>query len=139
MRNAIGFFKKRAGWNVVENLPKQDWPLSERASSALLEIFQQALANVAGHAKATNLFISMSLDGHDLILRIEDDGVGVDLARVQKSTSMGVVGMQENAESIGGCVTLSPRLPTGTQVLVRIPVGADCTQVPHTDFSNSPD
>ena len=57
-----------------------------------------------------------------MILRVEDDGVGIDAERLADPGSLGLLGMQERASALGGSVTVRRNKKSGTTVTARIPV-----------------
>ena len=74
-------------------------PLS--LETELYRIAQEALTNVVKHARAKQINISLRFDEAQVCLEIEDDGVGFDTA-VDHSGGMGLRGIQERVEKIGG-------------------------------------
>lgn len=89
------------------------------SATALFRIAQEALTNVTRHARASHVRLSLVLDGADVVLRVVDDGVGIDteLAR----GGLGLVGMRERAAALCGTVALDRGASGGTTVVARIP------------------
>jgi PAS domain S-box-containing protein len=90
--------------------------------TALYRIAQEALANVAEHAKATRAEVIISHREHGLTLVVQDDGRGFDLQAVDMQTSLGLVEMRERAESVGGDLTIETQEGGGTAILVETPL-----------------
>jgi signal transduction histidine kinase len=88
-------------------------------ATALFRIAQESLTNVLRHAQAKRVSLSLTLEGEELALRVADDGVGLDPARV--SGGLGLVGMRERAGALGGAVKLEHGAGGGTTVTVHIP------------------
>jgi two-component system NarL family sensor kinase len=86
----------------------------------LYRIAQQALANVALHARATHASIRLSRDSGQVRLRIEDDGVGFDPAAVP-GDRFGLVGMSERARLLGGRLVVESSPGNGTAIETVVP------------------
>lgn len=95
--------------------------LGENQAISLYRIAQEALGNVAKHAKASRVDISLERNANHYILKIRDDGAGFDIG-ARKAASLGLVGIQERALALGGVVAINSRPGNGTEILVRIPV-----------------
>jgi signal transduction histidine kinase len=93
---------------------------------ALYRVAQGALSNVAKHAAATTVDVSMSRDGDHVILAVEDDGRGFDMASLSRRrdvySGLGLIGMRERSEMLGGTLSITSKPGHGTRVQVRIPV-----------------
>ncbi len=92
-------------------------------AEALFRIAQEALTNVARHAGARGVEIYLIREGEDLVMRVEDDGRGVDAEELEAPHSLGVLGMRERAYSVGGSLSIRRREGGGTVVEVRVPGG----------------
>jgi PAS domain S-box-containing protein len=89
--------------------------------SSVYRITQEALNNVAKHADAQSVNVLLEQRGEEIVLVIEDDGVG--LPRAEATDKMtGVAGMRERSAAVGGTLEFEPTPNGGTTVLVRIPV-----------------
>lgn len=100
---------------VVDDVWHMRWP--EQVEYAALMITREAIANVMQHARARS--VTVSLDGGTgfLCLRVEDDGVGIaDSARDGVPGHLGIVGMRERAQAVGGRLSVGPREGGGTVV-----------------------
>lgn len=88
--------------------------------TALFRILQEALTNVARHARACRVEVQLLVDGADLVLEVRDDGDGVSDETVDRP-SMGIVGMRERARACGGTLELRRDERGGTVVMARVP------------------
>lgn len=100
--------------------------LNEQRLSATMEInlyriVQEALTNIGRHAKATRADVLIKRRGERIIVVIEDDGLGFDPKVVNRKSRLGLLGMRERAEMLGGSLTVESRLNAGTTVYVEVP------------------
>lgn len=91
--------------------------------TALYRIVQEALTNAARHAHATRVDVLLERRGNQMVIVIEDNGVGfeADLARLAQSGHLGLVGMQERAEMLGGSLVIESTAGAGTTIVVEVP------------------
>jgi signal transduction histidine kinase len=100
--------------------------LSPEIETAVYRIVQEALTNVVKYAQAQH--VSVLLEAHDgqFSAIVEDDGCGFDAESVLRlgiaENRLGIYGMRERAELIGGTLTIESRGGRGTTVYVRIPL-----------------
>jgi signal transduction histidine kinase len=97
-----------------------DGELDPDHASALFRIFQEALTNIAKHAGATRVTVSLRRQRQHLTLTICDNGRGITPADRLKPQSFGLRGMSERAKALGGTLSLSPAPGGGTMVVVKI-------------------
>jgi two-component system sensor histidine kinase UhpB len=97
-----------------------DIALSPDHAIALFRIFQEALTNIAKHAGASRVDITLERDGTHVSLRIIDDGNGIAPADRRKPGSFGLRSMSERARALGGTMTLSRAPGGGTMVAIKI-------------------
>jgi signal transduction histidine kinase len=92
------------------------------AATTLYRILQEALTNVARHARARNVGVELLQQGTMLTLVVRDDGVGFDAgAGLREAQGLGLHGMQERVALLGGSVEIESRPGHGTVVRARIP------------------
>jgi signal transduction histidine kinase len=93
---------------------------------ALYRIIQEALTNVAKHAQAHNVSIVVERQPRSVVAIIEDDGRGFDVRALLESpheeSKLGLHGMRERAELVGGQLQLESTLGAGSSVFVEIPL-----------------
>ncbi len=85
------------------------------------QVAREALRNVARHADAVTIRISLSRGGSDMRLMIEDDGNGFDPHLVDTDRHFGLQLMKERVELAGGVLQVESRIGEGTRVVVRLP------------------
>jgi PAS domain S-box-containing protein len=93
--------------------------------TAAYRIVQEALTNVAKHARARRVSVTLERASGELRVTVEDDGRGFDvdaaLTRAKAERRLGLAGIQERAAIAGGTVHVESNLGTGTSLFVRIP------------------
>lgn len=90
--------------------------------TALYRIVQEALKNAAKHARATNVGIEIRRINKAISCAIEDDGVGFDVSAVRSDSNrgLGLVGMQERLNAIGGTLSIDSSPARGTKLVIRV-------------------
>mgnify|MGYP001570548270 CR=1 FL=1 len=89
-----------------------------------VESAQESLTNVARHANATEVTVSMTRDDEEFKMSICDNGDGFDPRIVREGAGFGLMGMRERALMFGGISSIESRPFKGTCVSVRIPLVA---------------
>jgi signal transduction histidine kinase len=102
--------------------------LSEPQSTAFFRILQEALTNVARHARASRVRIRLNQKAGQTFLLVEDNGVGIDPEKITAPDSLGLLGMQERARALGGRVQVRRNRGKGTLVTGCIPAKDDRLQ-----------
>jgi PAS domain S-box-containing protein len=95
--------------------------LTEEIESSAYRIVQESLTNIVRHAQATCADVILEWQDEKLTIIVEDDGVGIDLASPHAQSRLGLVGMQERAEMLGGNLLIDSNLNAGTTLVVEIP------------------
>jgi signal transduction histidine kinase len=95
---------------------------SLEAKEALFRIAQEALHNVARHARAGEVTLALAAEAGTLALRVADDGVGFDVG-AEFAGHLGQKTMRERAELVGGTLEVSSAPGRGTEVRARVPNG----------------
>jgi signal transduction histidine kinase len=93
--------------------------------AAIFAIVQEAVQNALKHAQADNIWIRLAEQAGELMVMVQDDGVGFDTAAMESDYeqrgSLGMVNIRERAELIGGRLTLKSAPGQGTEVMIRVP------------------
>ena len=92
--------------------------LDERIVEHLLAALREALSNVARHAAARQVQVSLSLVGDETVLAVVDDGVGL---AERGEDGHGLANLMARAQELGGLATIEPGEPHGTRVTWRVP------------------
>jgi signal transduction histidine kinase len=114
-------FEKRTSIVCDCRLPAEDLNPGPECSIALFRILQESLTNVARHSGATQATVNLRAEESEVVLTVGDDGRGISTAEISAPDSLGLLGMRERTDSLGGQFTVQGR-PGHTFVEVRIPL-----------------
>jgi signal transduction histidine kinase len=93
-------------------------------SATVYRIVQEAFTNVTRHAKATHVHVTIQHELQTLRCSVKDNGVGFDVASLSARTGeggLGMIGIRERLNSIGGDLVLMSTLGRGTELVITIP------------------
>ncbi len=109
--------------------------LSPRLESTVYRIVQEALTNVSKHARAGRVSLIVDRRDDHLLAIVEDDGIGFDgdgpPGPAGPGRGLGLIGMRQRAEAVGGSIQLESAAGAGTTLFVRVPV--------HDEFASHDD
>lgn len=101
-------------------------PVSAQIKSTLFRISQEAINNIVRHAEARNARITLKQEDMDLVLQVEDDGKGFDVDQINEEAlarqHLGLLGIEERAQMVGGRATLESTPGRGTRLSVAVPL-----------------
>ncbi|MBU0637295.1 MAG: PAS domain S-box protein [Planctomycetes bacterium] len=112
----------RTGIQVALTLPSEVPVIPSDQATAVFRILQEALTNVARHARATTAALHVTVQGDTLRLVLTDNGVGIADAQLHGKNSIGLFGMRERALRWGGNVEIERDGGGGTRVTLTMPV-----------------
>ena len=99
-----------------------DERLSSELETTLYRIAQEALTNVARHSRASSVDVILERRGDQVLLIVEDNGVGFDPSRTGSARrGFGLLGMHERAALVGATLQIETKVGEGTTVLLRMP------------------
>lgn len=117
----VGHFTQRCG--VACKLTADEaLELREPYATAVFRIVQESLANVAKHAGATEVAVVIAKVPRAVTLIVRDNGCGFSMAAPRKRQSLGLMGLRERAELLGGRVAIDSAPGHGTCVEAHIPL-----------------
>ena len=102
-------------------LPDQDPERGDAIATALFRVLQESLTNVARHSRATLVEVRLDFRDGEWALTVRDNGVGF-VHDAGKLGDMGLVGMRERAQMLGGRFSIETAPGAGTVIEVFIPV-----------------
>jgi PAS domain S-box-containing protein len=103
---------------IEDGFPEE---LPEEVSVELLRVLREALTNVRRHSGARNVEVRLRAESEALVAAVIDDGRGFHSASTRPG--VGLVGMGERVEGLGGKIEVSSRPGEGTKVTVKVPLG----------------
>jgi signal transduction histidine kinase len=110
---------RRAGLAVEFHEPDRAEPLPAAVDLAGYRVIQEGLTNVIRHASATHAAVAVDLGRDELVITVDDDGVGGN-----GSDGVGLTGIRERVRLLGGAVDAGRGPLGGFRLLARIPIGA---------------
>jgi PAS domain S-box-containing protein len=96
--------------------------INENIAITAYRITQEALTNVARHADAKHVFITLKTQAGELMLRVADDGSGFDQKLLRDAEGLGVAFMRERAVLVGGSLAVAALPEKGTTVMFKVPL-----------------
>lgn len=116
-------FNRRGGLRCEFEPPPREPDLSKDQMISLFRIAQEALTNVLRHARASSARVALGFAEGTMWMQVEDDGVGMDRAHYNPGRgSLGLLGMEERARSVGADLTFGPGGGgVGTRVMLTLP------------------
>jgi len=124
LRDEAKEFSRKTGIKCAIAFTEIEKRLPSDVETAVFRIFQESLTNIARHAKASKVDVECVFSDHNLVLRVRDDGVGIDLSQLSKRGSLGLKGMRERATGVGGGIAVNALPQQGTEVVLTIPLPA---------------
>ena len=114
-------FEKGSGIKTVFIEPAEELEISDPAKKGLFRIFQESLTNAGRHANATRIIVSLEQNNGQLILTVEDNGQGFEKEKIGSKQTLGILGMKERCQMMGGDFTIRSAPAKGTAVIAAIP------------------
>ena len=114
-------FAERSGLQVEVTEAAPFPRLNDATRLVFFRAVQEALTNVARHARATRVAIMLAAGAGTLTMTISDDGIGFGEQDLDKPNALGLLGVQERFGALGGGLTIRRREPRGTTVTVHLP------------------
>ncbi len=120
-------FTDRTGIACRLTLANPELQLKDPHATTTFRILQEALTNIAKHARASNIEVSIEDGDDEITIRVRDDGIGFSPADPRKPDSYGLIGLRERAYLLGGKVTIDSAPGKGTRVEARLPLPGGTT------------
>ena len=97
-------------------------PASEESRDLLFQASRELLLNVIKHAQVKKAEVHLCIDGDDVVLQVNDDGVGFDPAQTaDDAPTFGIFHLRERLTAVGGEIQIDSQIQHGTRVHVRLP------------------
>ncbi len=117
---------RRAGLRVLVDARVEAVRLSRDVELACYRVVREAVSNIIKHARARHLAVSALTQAGVFAVRVVDDGRGFDVVSAARKAvldgHLGLMGMQERLDQVGGTLTIRSRRGGGTMVECRVPV-----------------
>ena len=120
IRTYLSDFKERYKIDYQFNNSISNIYVNSQQSIALYRILQESLNNIAKHAQASKIEISLFAMDSKLQLIISDDGIGFDVNKKKKNDSFGLIGMKERVFLLEGELQIESKKNAGTKILVSL-------------------
>jgi PAS domain S-box-containing protein len=115
-------FQTRTGIKCAITVDPEDIILDKDRSTAIFRIFQETLTNVARHAKATKVKVSLKKKAGKIELKVRDNGKGITEEQASNPKSFGLIGIKERAYYLNGKVVINGLQDKGTTLTIGIPL-----------------
>lgn len=116
-------FQNRTGIRCSFESNFDEIAMNGKFATEVFRISQEALTNVARHAEATEVEISLNKDETKIVLMVSDNGRGATEDEINDSRSIGFIGIRERAHSLNGSVEISGKPGEGTSIRATFPTG----------------
>jgi signal transduction histidine kinase len=113
-------FVERHGIDCLLDATEEDLILDDNYSTAIFRIVQEALTNIARHADARKVMLSLYRQDATLHVTIHDDGRGIAEQDMDKASSFGLIGMRERVWALHGDIAIVS--DGGTRIMIRLPL-----------------
>ncbi len=130
LRWVVGETCRHAGLLHTESYPEQDLRLSDEAAIMVFRLVQESLTNIVKHAQARTVRVEISNADGQLIVLVEDDGVGIDAHSRDAIGSHGLATMRHRVRSLGGTLQLDSPAAGGTRVRAVLPLARIAAPAP---------
>jgi signal transduction histidine kinase len=121
-----GELKKEYGVETAFKVVGSERRFSQEAELILFRIVQEALRNIAKHAQASKAEVKVEFEKQKIRVTISDDGVGFQLpeslGELLHSGKLGLAGMQERVQLLGGNLKLKSKVGKGTTIVTTAPI-----------------
>lgn len=125
LQEYLGEFERRSGIPVDFSSTLADCDLPSEVATNIYRIVQEALTNVARYAEASTVHVTLKYADGRLMVSIADDGKGFEVKQVTDPHAVGLIGMHERAQLLGGTCEIRSVPGAGTVVRVDIPLAEE--------------
>jgi len=126
----VGEFSERSGIECTLRLSESQVEFDADQTTVVFRIVQESLTNVARHAQASWVRVAVERLPDGYVISVQDDGRGFDPQASRSPKSLGLVGMQERAQMLGGRLEIRAGRGVGTTVVVSFPATMRANEQP---------
>jgi len=120
IKGDLGFLSEGLGLRVI--LDAADLTLPEPIERDLYFTLREALMNASQHSLASRLEVVLKQTGAAIEASVKDDGIGFDLAQVEKGPGLGLKGMRSRIDKLGGELAIESSPGKGTKLSFAVPL-----------------
>jgi signal transduction histidine kinase len=124
IENLVISAAERGGFQSKVSLPASDELLDDEINHCIYRSVQEALENSIKHSNAKSIAVTLENQPDNFTLIIEDDGKGFDPEKIRKE-QMGIHGMRERVELLGGTLTIDSKPNMETKIIIQLPRSDD--------------
>lgn len=114
-----------------------DLGLDQRQTSAIFRVLQESLSNIVRHAQASEVEVALEQDADAIVLRISDNGIGMQPGDHGKRAAFGLKSIRERVHSLGGELRIDSQAGRGTALAIHLPQQTGQQQVDHAKTQKS--
>jgi PAS domain S-box-containing protein len=114
-------FSKNNNIEVTFTANKPPGTIPRNVASGFYGVAQEALQNIAKHAKATRVSVELAISRFNIGLSVKDDGLGFDASTIKSKGGLGLISMGERARMMGGAFSIETRPKHGVRIGVIVP------------------
>jgi signal transduction histidine kinase len=118
-------FEKRTGIQCSISVLDDDEILPSEKSLAIYRILQEGLTHVAQHSETKKVEVSLQRSGDLVTLELHDYGRGISAEEISDNHSLGIMGMRERAQQLGGTFDVHGDPHNGTTLTVSFPISVE--------------
>ncbi len=98
-----------------------DLGLDQRQTSAIFRVLQESLSNIVRHAQASEVEVALAQDADAIVLRISDNGIGMQPGDHGKRAAFGLKSIRERVHALGGELRIDSQAGRGTALAIHLP------------------
>ncbi len=122
IRRFVEEWAERSDLRFDLHLALKDRRLPPEVETTLYRVLQEGITNVVKHARAQNVGVILKASEDDVVMIIEDDGIGFEMEDLSRSSSprLGLLGMRERLATIHGSLEIEAKSGKGTTLIIRV-------------------
>ncbi|MBT8234063.1 MAG: sensor histidine kinase [Saprospiraceae bacterium] len=122
IKDLINRYDSKTGPEIIFQHFDIPTKIDQTISLSIYRIIQEILNNAIKHAKANEILLQLNKEGNEIVIHIEDDGVGFDAKRNYQS--MGLKNIKSRVNYMKGSIEIDSRIGEGTSFLIHVNIGA---------------
>ena len=122
MERQVQEFASHTGISCETAVHIDDRRMTAEQATALFRVLQEALTNIARHARATHVTIHLMEENGQARLQVRDDGIGIPASKIHDQRSLGFLGMRERLRLLNGQLHIAASEGRGTTLVALLPV-----------------